>query len=162
MLKHCLRNCFFLLLLITNSYCNSQPSGQQWFAVTKVIDGDTFYINDGTGKEGRIRLTGIDAPESRKSQHKSMGHYGKEASDYLHLLLKGKKVRLEYDVSRRDRYGRILAYAYLENGEFLNALLIKQGYALQLTIPPNVKYAALFSQLQREARENRRGLWGKK
>ena len=67
---------------------------------------------------------------------------------------------LEFDVDRRDRYERLLAYVYLkDDGVFVNAEIVKQGYASLLTIPPNVKYADLFLKLYREARENRRGLW---
>ena len=58
-------------------------------------------------------------------------------------------------------YGRTLAYVYLEDGTFLNAELVKQGYAMVMTVPPNVKYAHLFVKLQQEARENNRGLWKK-
>ena len=128
--------------------------------MTRIIDGDTFYI-DRDGKEERIRLTGIDAPEVRKSARKEIGYFGKEAKDYLTKLLKGKKVRLEYDVTRLDQYKRTLAYAYLEDGLFLNATLIEQGYAIALTVPPNVKYADRFITLQRQARKDKKGLWNR-
>jgi len=68
-------------------------------------------------------------------------------------LLKDQKVRLEYDVGKTDRYKRTLAYVYLEDGTFINAKLIKEGYATVMTIPPNVKYAELFVKLEQEARE---------
>ncbi len=71
----------------------------------------------------------------------------------------GKTVRLEFDVEQRDRYGRLLAYVYLEDGTFVNAWLVENGYAMVITVPPNVKYQELFLKLQREARETRRGLW---
>lgn len=162
LLKKCTIHIFLLLLFIHTS-CNSQNTSAQnngdYFLVTRVIDGDTFCIDDNTPKGKKIRLIGIDAPESRKSEHKTIGYFGKEASDYLHQLLKGKKVRLEYDISRKDKYGRTLAYVYLEDGRFLNAELVKQGYATILTVPPDVKFAHLFLQLQQEARENQRGLW---
>lgn len=155
-----LRN-LLLVLLIFNTSCNSQTTTAGYFRVTKVVDGDTFYIDDGTARGQRIRLIGIDAPETRKSSRKEIGYYGKEASNYLSKVLKGNSIRLEYDVTRKDRYGRTLAYAYLENGLFLNADLVKKGYAMTLTLPPNVKHAALFQKLQEEARTHKRGLWGK-
>lgn len=166
MLNNSLRTSFFVCLLVIHSYCNSQDSTAKtvpvYFRVTRIIDGDTFYIyNTATGEE-RIRLIGIDAPESRSSRNKQIGYFGKQASIYLHRLLKAESVRLEYDVSRKDRYGRTLAYAYLPNGDFINAILLKQGYASTLTIPPNTKHYALFSRLQQEARMNGRGLWKKK
>ena len=74
-------------------------------------------------------------------------------------LLKDQKVRLEYDVGKTDRYKRILAYVYLEDGTFINAKLIKEGFATVMTIPPNVKYAELFVMLEQEARKNDKGLW---
>jgi hypothetical protein len=74
-------------------------------------------------------------------------------------MAEGKKVRLEYDVQTRDKYGRLLAYVYLEDGIFLNAELVKQGYAHVSTYPPNIKHAEEFVRLQQEAREKDRGLW---
>lgn len=131
----------------------------EFFRVTRVVDGDTFWVADGTKKGCKIRLIGIDAPESRKTFKKEIGHYGKEAKAYLEQLLTGKAVRLEYDVNKTDRYGRILAYAYLANGMFINAELVKNGYAQVMTVPPNIKYAELFLKMQRDAQKNRRGLW---
>ena len=74
-------------------------------------------------------------------------------------MLKGKSVKLEYDIDKFDRYGRTLAYVYLEDGTFVNAELVKNGYAMVMTIPPNVKFADLFVKLQQEARENNKGQW---
>ncbi len=71
----------------------------------------------------------------------------------------GKTVRLEFDVQQVDRYNRLLAYVYLKDGTFVNAWLVENGYAVVMTIPPNVKYQELFLKLQREAREAKRGLW---
>ena len=166
----------FLLLICSfstiNVSCNSKsgkrkaeptsstltiPNG--FLAVTKVVDGDTFWADDGTSKGVKIRLIGVDAPESRKTFKKEVGYFGKEAKAYLTNLLIGKSVRLEYDVNRTDQYGRTLAYVYLQDGTFVNADLVKNGYAMTLTIPPNVKYADEFVKLQEDARENNRGLW---
>lgn len=70
-------------------------------------------------------------------------------------------VRLEFDVERRDRYDRLLAYVRrVSDGMFVNAELVRSGYAQTMTIPPNVRYADRFLQLQREARREGRGLWG--
>lgn len=77
-------------------------------------------------------------------------------------LLANKKVRLEYDVGKKDKYNRTLAYVYLTDGTFVNAELVKQGYAMVMTIPPNVKYAEKFVKLERRARKNNRGLWNEK
>jgi len=163
---------FILLISIFNASCNS-GSGKRnadktdssasiqdgFLLVTKVVDGDTFWADDGTSKGLKIRLIGIDAPESRKTFKKEVGYFGKEAKTYLTNLLIGKSVRLEYDLNRIDQYGRTLAYVYLKDGTFVNAELVKNGFAMTLTIPPNVKFADEFVKLQEEARENNRGLW---
>ena len=127
--------------------------------VTKVSDGDTFWVTYPSGKEEKIRLIGIDTPEARKTGRTDVEFFGKEASAYAKSLLLNKRVRLEFDVQKVDRYKRTLAYAYLESGEMVNSLLVKQGYARVATYPPNVRYQELFQKLEREARSSRRGLW---
>jgi micrococcal nuclease len=128
--------------------------------VTRVVDGDTFWADNGTSKGLKVRLIGLDAPETRPSARKEVGYYGRESKEYLKQLLTGKRVRLEYDVAKYDQYHRTLAYVYLEDGTFVNAELLKGGYAVVLTIPPNVKYADEFLRLQRKARRQDKGLWG--
>ncbi|MDQ2657810.1 MAG: thermonuclease family protein, partial [Bacteroidota bacterium] len=124
-------------------------------------DGDTFWIDDGSDRGKKVRLIGVDAPETRKSARKDVGYYGREAKDYLTDMLRDKDVRLEYDVDETDRYGRTLAYVYLRDGTFVNAELVKRGYAMVLTVPPNVMFADEFVDLQRQARNKERGLWKK-
>ncbi len=141
-----------------NSGINKTTS-LKFYPIKKFVDGDTFWIDNGTEKGEKIRFIGVDTPESRKTFNKEVGYYGKEAKKYVENLLKGKKVRLEYDVDIYDRYGRTLAYIYLKDGTFLNAKLIEEGYAVVMTVPPNVKYVDLFVKLQKEARESKRGLW---
>jgi len=131
----------------------------RFYPVARIVDGDTFWINNGSVKGLKIRLIGIDAPESRNSGRKTVNRYGKDASRYLTGLIGGKKVRLEFDVDRFDRYGRTLAYVYLENGIFVNADLVRNGYATVMTIPPNVKYSDTFVRLARRARNQHKGLW---
>jgi micrococcal nuclease len=84
---------------------------------------------------------------------------GKEASRFTRQLVEGKKVRLEFDAQKRDKYGRLLAYLYLEDGTFVNARIVEAGYAQVMTIPPNVKYADTFVGLQSQARKGDKGLW---
>ena len=74
-------------------------------------------------------------------------------------MILGKRVRLEFDVDTFDQYRRTLAYVYLGDGTFINAHMLKEGYATVLTVPPNVKYAEEFVKLARKARERKRGLW---
>ncbi|TJY66053.1 nuclease [Sphingobacterium alkalisoli] len=127
--------------------------------VTKVIDGDTFWVDNGR-QTFKVRFIGIDAPETRNSRWKEKGHYAKEAKEYVRFKTEHQWVRLEFDVQSVDRYKRQLAYIYLEDNTFLNATLVEQGYAVVDTYPPNVKYAELFTNLQKQARKKKRGLWG--
>ncbi|MDO8729785.1 MAG: thermonuclease family protein [Candidatus Omnitrophota bacterium] len=125
--------------------------------VQRAIDGDTVVLVGGE----RVRYIGVDTPELHHPK-KKVQPYAREAMEFNRRLVEGQKVRLETDVERRDRYGRLLAYVYLEDGRFVNAELLKAGYAQLLTIPPNVRYVDLFIGLQKQARDAKRGLWGKR
>ena len=152
---------FLFLLLFTFPQVELPAQNQsQWVEVSKFVDGDTFWISNSKGEQEKVRLIGVDAPESRRTGKKEIGYFGKEAASYVVKLLDGKKIRLEYDVTKYDRYKRTLAYVFLEDGTFLNAHLVENGYAMVMTVPPNVKYADLFVKLQNEARIQKRGLWG--
>ncbi|MCX5715222.1 MAG: thermonuclease family protein [Candidatus Omnitrophica bacterium] len=85
---------------------------------------------------------------------------GRRSYEFTKNLVEGKRVSLEFDVEKHDKYGRLLVYVYLKDGTFVNAEIVKQGYANLMTIPPNVKYADLFLKLYRQARDEKRGLWG--
>lgn len=138
----------------------AQPAGGEARArITRVVDGDTVIVAL-NGRRERLRYIGIDTPESVKPGS-PVECYGKEASKRNEQLTGGRTVRLEFDVERRDRYGRLLAYVRRNSdGLFVNAELVRSGYAQTMTIPPNVRYADRFLALQREARAARRGLWG--
>ena len=125
--------------------------------VQRVSDGDTF-VAVVKGRRERIRVIGVDTPES-VDPNRPDEPYGEEASNFAKHYLDGETVRLAGDAEPRDRYGRMLAYVWLRDGTFWNALLVAEGYAQQLTIPPNVTYASLFRRLVAEARRNDRGLW---
>jgi len=151
-----------IIALLHPAIVNSADKNDKYvfYNVKKVVDGDTFWIDDGSQTGLKIRLTGIDAPESKNSRTKEMAFFGREASDYLASLITGKRVRLEYDAGQFDKYGRTLAYVYLEDGTFVNATLVKNGYATAMTVPPNVKYSDTFLKLERKARNHKKGLWG--
>lgn len=126
--------------------------------VVKVIDGDTIDVaRPGETAKERIRLIGVDTPET-KDPRKPVQCFGKEASEFTSRLM-GRTVWLEYDVEPKDRYGRTLAYVFLDDGAFFNLILAEEGYAQPLTIPPNVRYADRFVEAARRAREEGRGLW---
>lgn len=131
--------------------------------VKKVVDGDTIWVSGkNNGPYEKIRLIGIDAHEVRNTNRKKAGFYGKEATAYLKKQVLGKRVRLEYDIRRYDQYRRTLAYIHLENGRFINADLVRNGYAVVMTVSPNVKYADKFILYQQQARNKKQGLWGVK
>ncbi|NBV41781.1 thermonuclease [bacterium] len=129
-----------------------------------VTDGDTIRVEIGDKRES-VRLIGVDTPESRRNEKLMHDVYrtkrdvntilemGQEATEYTKSLVKAKDpLVLEYDVQKRDRYRRILAYVYLKDGRMLNEELVKSGHAMPLTIPPNVKYQGKFLKAYRETR----------
>ena len=128
--------------------------------VKQVVDGDTIVLENGE----RVRLIGIDAPEIKHAT-KAGAEMGKKAAAFARKLVEGKRVRLEFDPANagrahKDTRKRTLAYVFLADGTFLNAELLKAGYAF--TIPGLVhKYRDDFRRFERDARENRRGLWSK-
>ncbi len=149
----------------------SFPFGKKYdyndILVKRAVDGDTLQIESGE----KVRLIGIDTPEMHDSHklHRDARErgqdlqtiiaLGREACAFTKKLAEGERVKLEFDVEKYDKYGRILAYVYLKDGTFVNAKIVEEGYASLLTIPPNVKYADLLLKLYRQARENKRGLW---
>jgi len=122
--------------------------------VIRVHDGDTISVIMQGNKE-KVRLIGIDAPEIGQRP------WGMRAKKYLETLVDASemKVRIEFDLARRDKYGRFLAYVWAENGEMLNLLMVRNGYAVLYTIPPNVRYTNELRQSQEEARDMRLGIW---
>ncbi len=132
--------------------------------VVRVVDGDTAHIVI-DGVREKVRFIGIDTPESTRE----IEPYGKAASNHTKELIDGRTVWLETDAELRDRYGRLLAYVWLEEptdrsdaqvrSKMLNARLLLDGYAQIYTFPPNVRYAESFVAYQQEARRADTGLW---
>ena len=130
---------------------DGNPEGDSYnnpvYKVEVVIDGDTIVL---LGDE-RIRFIGMNTPEE------GMYFYA-EARDVLRIMILGKEVRLEKDVSEYDQYGRKLRYVY--HGDiFVNLEMVKRGFANIFTYPPDVKYTEQFLEAERYARENDLGLW---
>ncbi len=153
---------FFMLsaafyLLHENHSLSKQNNEEIFSSVKEVHDGDTIsaIINQ---KKEKVRLIGIDAPEIGQNP------WGMEAKKYLETLLSssGWKVKLEFDIDKRDKYGRILAYLWTTRGEMVNLLMLKSGNALLFTLPPNVKYVNDLRTAQREAKDGGCGIWGEK
>jgi micrococcal nuclease len=124
----------------------------------RVVDGDTIRVVQ-DGREETVRYIGVDTPESVKPDA-PVECYGKRARAANRRLVDGERVRLVGDVDARDRFGRRLAYVYRARDRlFVNAELVRAGYAKPLTIPPNVAHADDFGELARRARRAERGLW---
>ena len=127
--------------------------------VSRVIDGDTIKLENGQ----MVRYIGIDTPETRRREGEVWVYkpdvYGEEATEFNRRLVEGKLVRLEFDVEKKDKYSRLLAYCFVGD-TFVNAKILEEGYGLLYTFSPNVKYVDMLVKLQQEARQNNRGLWG--
>lgn len=124
----------------------------------EVVDGDTIKVDVG-GEVHTLRYIGIDAPETVHPEE-PVEWMGPEATESNRQLVEGQTVYLEKDVSETDQYGRLLRYVYLADGTFVNAELVRLGYALSATYPPDVKHQEMLVASQQEAREAERGLWG--
>ena len=121
--------------------------------VVRVADGDTIRVRLDSGPEERVRYIGVDTPERSGAEC-----FAEQATAFNARLVAGREVRLVLDAEERDRYGRLLAYVYA--GEvFVNAELVREGYAQPLTVPPNVRFEDRFARLARDARLAGRGLW---
>lgn len=126
-----------------------------FYGLVRVVDGDTVVLES----VGTVRLIGIDTPET-VDPRKPVEYFGREASEHLRGILTGERVRLEFDQTRRDRYGRTLAYLYLADGRFVNREMVRDGYAHAYIKYP-FKYMDDFVAVEREAREAGRGMWGR-
>jgi len=126
--------------------------------VRYVNDGDTFIL----ANNQRVRMIGIDAPEIDHPKYGKKGEpFGKESWDYLRSLIQGREVTLEVGDEPFDRFGRRLAYVYLEDGTFVNRLMIQEGYAETFRKFP-FKYKREFLELQRQAQAAGLGMWGER
>ncbi len=139
--------CFCFILLFTNLLMAKD------YVVKKVIDGDTIQLDSGE----TVRYTGIDAPELFRKEG-GAEFYASEAARYNKKLVFMKKVRLEFDVEKKDQYGRLLAYVFVKD-VFVNAELVKHGYAKAYIKPPNEKYKNLLLANQKKAMDEDKGLW---
>lgn len=136
---------------------NAELSNLNEYEVVRVVDGDTIVVNY-NGTNEKVRLIGVDTPESVHPNESKNTEEGVITSNYTKERLTGKTVKLEFDVQERDKYGRLLAYVYLDNYMY-NKELLEKGYAKVATYPPNVKYVEDFTKLQEKAREEKVGLW---
>jgi len=129
------------------------PRAQASRTCVRVIDGDTVLLD---GRE-RVRLIGVDTPELHR-EGTPVQYFARQASAFTRGRAEGRAVRLEYERERRDRYGRTLAYVYLEDGTFLNLEIIRRGYGFAYTRHP-FRHLEEFRAAERAARKAGAGLW---
>lgn len=138
--------------------------------VVKGVDGDTIKASL-DGRDESVRLIGVNTPElSHPGLNIKEQPFGKEAAKYTTDMLLNKTVYLQFDVGQRDKYGRLLAYVWLQKPtsgreddvrkNMFNAQLLISGYAQVMTVPPNVQYQDIFVRLEQEARQSNKGFWG--
>ena len=136
--------------------------GAEGYEVVRVIDGDTIVVAPNpflqSASGDHIRLLGVDTPES-VDPSKPVERFGLEAAAFTRRLCEGRRVRLEFELGNtQDRYGRTVAYVFLEEGTLVNAEIIRQGYGYAYTRFPFARMEE-FRALEAEARAARRGLW---
>ena len=137
----------------------------------RTVDGDTIIVEDAVGEQKRVRMIGIDTPESVAAEEERNNEYGVMASDYTKELLSNTDMLyLEYDVDDDDQYDRILAYVWLEDvsntfneenieNSMVNAIIVKNGYGVAKRYEPTVAHDDSLQALTKEARDNETGLW---
>jgi len=170
------KNTFFLIIIVAILTCPLGVLSSDGFSVdhdyskikcVRVVNGEVLILETGE----RVRLIGLDVPESfpntkvyRDARIKGQPpakiiEQGKVAVKYINGLIANEYVRLEFDVKREDKYGRLLAYVYLADGTFINAHIVEQGYSNITTLPPNLAHVELFKDLYKQARKKKFGIW---
>ena len=144
---------FFTVLLC---FAGLSLAAEPYVGVRYVHDGDTVVLATGE----TLRYLGIDAPEMGRKGEKDR-FMALESRNLNAHLLRNARIRLEFDEERRDRYGRLLAYVFLDSGEMVNCLLIRKGLAFVLAAKPNMKYFSRLLDCQRQAMKERIGLWSR-
>lgn len=147
---------FILLIVSLTFFVLSHNVYAKDYVVKKVIDGDTVQLDTGE----TVRYLGIDTPEVFRKEG-GTEFYAREATRYNKKLVFMKKVRLEFDVEKKDQYGRLLSYVFVKD-VFVNAELVRHGYAKAYIKPPNVKYKDLLLANQKKAMDEEKGLWQEK
>jgi micrococcal nuclease len=148
--------------IIPSPTISLKQNNVETYKVTKIIDGDTIEIETGE----KVRYIGVDTPELHHPQE-SVQCFGYEAMIKNKQLVEGKSVSLEKDISEVDKYKRLLRYVFLadeaatKTATFINEVLVREGYARLATYPPDIKYQNIFLQAEKQARENKRGLWSR-
>lgn len=155
----------------TDNTVDNQESKLDAVKFIRTVDGDTIIVEDSNGEHKRVRMIGIDTPESVAQEEERNNEYGVMASDYTkELLSNAGTLYLEYDVDADDQYDRILAYVWLEDvddtfnvenikNSMVNAIIVENGYGIAKKYEPTVAHDDILAELMAEAEENNIGLW---
>ncbi|MBJ7469753.1 MAG: thermonuclease family protein [Solirubrobacteraceae bacterium] len=144
------------LPVLGGAIADSETGGDR-DVVVRVIDGDTVELRS----TGRARLIGIDTPETVKRGHPVECHGPEASAATKQLLPTGTKVTVKRDREHQDHYGRELVYLFAANGRMVNGTLVREGHARTLRIEPNTRHARRLADLQADAKNARRGMWGR-
>lgn len=143
-----------LIILLLTTFTNLSFASSRYYTVKYVYDGDTILIDNGK----KVRYLGVDAPDfNYNGQNNS--RLAELSKDFNLQLVKGERVRLEFDKNKKDQYGRLLAYVFLNGNEMINAILIRKGLAHVMIKIPNKKYLDLLLKYQRQAMKKKIGVW---
>ncbi|MGM0602512.1 MAG: thermonuclease family protein [Bacillota bacterium] len=156
-----MRNKLLIFLIITvlllgSYFLLNQENGLAEVYINEVIDGDTYKTADGE----TIRVLGVDSPEIDWEQDTGE-YFAFKAKKFAENNILDKKVKLEFDSEKEDKYGRLLAYIYLNDSEMFNLQLLQEGYASLMIISPNKRYEVEFKETAKRARREKTGVWSK-
>ncbi len=148
------------ILIASNNQSSNEINQTEYFEVTRIIDGDTIEINS-RSETIKIRLIGVNTPETVDPRRK-VECFGKEASAYTKEILQNRKISIKYDKtqSKTDKYGRLLAYVFRDDGLFVNKEIITNGYGYEYTYIVPYEYQNDFKEAEVYAKQNQLGLWG--
>jgi micrococcal nuclease len=144
----------FPLIFLSMVLCGKPSSPQEWIKVKWINDGDTIVLADGR----HVRYIGINAPEIDHEGQKAEP-FGYKAKNFNRELLLNKRIRLEMGKEKNDRYGRLLAHVFRQDGVFVNKRMIEEGYAYVLPLNPNIKYSKTLLMAQQSAMKAQKGIW---
>ena len=149
-----------VIILITS--CSIGKRGFQLnegvlYKVVRIVDGDTYVLEDDSGTKEKIRIIGADTPET-KHPNKALEPFGNEATAFAQKYLTDKIVRLKFEKGKRDRFKRVLAHVYV-NGIHFNKMLIDSGLAKSSFYSPNYKFKNAFKKAEEIAKSKRLGMW---
>tara|TARA_R110000868_G_scaffold218576_1_gene469055 strand:- start:212747 stop:213532 length:786 start_codon:yes stop_codon:yes gene_type:complete len=155
MIKRILKTATLITLFFALHSANCYAKEITWKTVDHIIDGDTFVTKDGS----HVRLLGINTPEIGRGGKENQP-FANEARLKLNTLLFNKRVRLEFGERYKDRYNRLLAHVYMEDGTWINRELIALSLAHVYSFPDNRAHTNTLIELENNVKLKKQGIWG--